>query len=412
METTQMSEQLAGLYRDFFASVRSNDANATRRTFQALTRSGRPIREILDEAMQVIDATEQHLETLLLGPEGNASSKITNEAVRPEYIEASSQNRHFDSVKMVNHDSSTDGASAELVNTEGLPKRSAAGISVMPVIESQQSHREHLINGDHIDDCALGRRKRSLRLVRRSQFMWLTFIIGATTIALVGSFGNLPLRPNAEEKASTPEIIQLPPNDHSTETTLSHPSSSSSTQSLNLFSINSVTMPSALNKNESDGTADFSTPADPIKPTTYIPQATSVGTQKSSEAPQRGGLPRPVATTIESSAPEPSASLRGSTELPPEADVSGLLTRGDSLLAVGDVASARRYYERAADAGNGAAALRLGESYDADFLEQARLRGVRGDLSAAAFWYQRARQLGVSDAEILLNRIQTKSEKR
>jgi hypothetical protein len=86
-------------------------------------------------------------------------------------------------------------------------------------------------------------------------------------------------------------------------------------------------------------------------------------------------------------------------------DVSMLLTRGDSMFGVGDIASARHFYERAADAGNGQAALRLGESYDPSFLDQAHLRAVRGDFSAAVFWYRRARELGVRDAEILLKRI-------
>ena len=79
-----------------------------------------------------------------------------------------------------------------------------------------------------------------------------------------------------------------------------------------------------------------------------------------------------------------------------------LLSRGDSLFANGDVVSARLFYERAAEAGHGQAALRLGESYDPAFLAQARLYGIRSDLSAAVFWYRRARELGLGEAEILL----------
>jgi TPR repeat protein len=72
------------------------------------------------------------------------------------------------------------------------------------------------------------------------------------------------------------------------------------------------------------------------------------------------------------------------------------------------VASARLFYERAADAGNGEAALRLGETYDPNFLERAKLRAVQGDLKAAVHWYRRARELGVVEAEILLKGIQPK----
>jgi TPR repeat protein len=75
------------------------------------------------------------------------------------------------------------------------------------------------------------------------------------------------------------------------------------------------------------------------------------------------------------------------------------------LFGSGDLASARLFYERAANAGNGQAALRLGETYDPRFLDQARLRGARGDAAAAVFWYKRAHDLGMSEAEILLGTL-------
>jgi TPR repeat protein len=92
---------------------------------------------------------------------------------------------------------------------------------------------------------------------------------------------------------------------------------------------------------------------------------------------------------------------------PPSADTSMLLARGDSLLGMGDIASARLFYERAADTGDGQAALRLGETYDPAFLERARLR-VQGDRARAVLWYQRARELGASEAEILLKGAQVR----
>ena len=51
--------------------------------------------------------------------------------------------------------------------------------------------------------------------------------------------------------------------------------------------------------------------------------------------------------------------------------------------------------------------MRLGESYDPAFLQRAKLR-VQGDTARAVFWYGRARDLGVNEAEILLNAIQAK----
>jgi TPR repeat protein len=90
------------------------------------------------------------------------------------------------------------------------------------------------------------------------------------------------------------------------------------------------------------------------------------------------------------------------------AETAALLSRGDAAFGVGDIASARLFYERAADAGNGEAALRLGESYDPNFLERAKLRAIKGDPKAAAVWYRRAKELGIAEADILLKGIQTK----
>ena len=87
-------------------------------------------------------------------------------------------------------------------------------------------------------------------------------------------------------------------------------------------------------------------------------------------------------------------------------DMGALLARGDTLLSVGDVVSARLFYERAADAGGGVAAIRLGETFDPLFLDRVHLRGVRGDPGAALFWYRRARDLGVAEAEVLLKALE------
>jgi TPR repeat protein len=87
-------------------------------------------------------------------------------------------------------------------------------------------------------------------------------------------------------------------------------------------------------------------------------------------------------------------------------DTLALVARGDGLFGTGDVVSARVFYERAAEAGNAAAALRLGETYDPSFLTRTRLKGVRGDPRAAIKWYKRAHDLGASEAEILVMGIE------
>ena len=90
------------------------------------------------------------------------------------------------------------------------------------------------------------------------------------------------------------------------------------------------------------------------------------------------------------------------------AEVSVLLTRGDKSFSSGDVASARLFYGRAANAGDGQAALRLGETFDPVFLEHAHLRSARGDLSAALSWYRRARDMGIGEAAVLLDSLEAK----
>jgi hypothetical protein len=123
-----------------------------------------------------------------------------------------------------------------------------------------------------------------------------------------------------------------------------------------------------------------------------------------SAAPRPGlGAAAAAPGAQQAASPPPTTSPRLSTE-----EMATLLARGDSLLSVGDVASARLFYERVADAGGGLAAIRLGETFDQFFLDRVRLRGVRGDPGAALFWYRRARDLGATDAEVLMKALEAK----
>jgi hypothetical protein len=86
------------------------------------------------------------------------------------------------------------------------------------------------------------------------------------------------------------------------------------------------------------------------------------------------------------------------------AELAALVARGDAFLAAGDIVSARLFFERAAHSGDGRAAIRLGVTYDAEFLDRAGLRSLGSDREQAAFWYRRARELGESKAEPALGR--------
>jgi hypothetical protein len=99
----------------------------------------------------------------------------------------------------------------------------------------------------------------------------------------------------------------------------------------------------------------------------------------------------------------PAASPRLSSE-----EIAELLARGDALLRTGDVASARLFYERATDAGDGRAALRVGGTFDPAFLDRDALRGVRSDPAQARYWYHRAHDLGEAEAGRRLKSLETK----
>jgi hypothetical protein len=88
-------------------------------------------------------------------------------------------------------------------------------------------------------------------------------------------------------------------------------------------------------------------------------------------------------------------------------EVAELLDHGDALLRNGDVASARLFYERAASAGDGRAALRLGATFDPEFLGRLGLGKLQANPAEARSWYSRALDLGVVDAKRRMNSVQT-----
>jgi hypothetical protein len=80
--------------------------------------------------------------------------------------------------------------------------------------------------------------------------------------------------------------------------------------------------------------------------------------------------------------------------------------RGQQALALGDILGARVQFEQAAQAGDAAAALAAGKTYDPNFLPRRPAPGTLPDRAKAIAWYQRAAALGNADAAPLLARIQ------
>ena len=89
-------------------------------------------------------------------------------------------------------------------------------------------------------------------------------------------------------------------------------------------------------------------------------------------------------------------------------EITDLLERGDVLLQTGDVTSARLFYERAAAAGDGRAALRLGISFEPAFLERIGIPTEQADVAAARMWFGRALDLGVPEAKRQLDNLAPK----
>jgi hypothetical protein len=87
-------------------------------------------------------------------------------------------------------------------------------------------------------------------------------------------------------------------------------------------------------------------------------------------------------------------------------ELAALLKRAKDLLTIGDISSARLLLERAADAQEADAALMLAGTFDPQVLGTQDMRSITPDPIAARLWYQKAAQLGSSDARRRLSQIQ------
>jgi hypothetical protein len=82
-----------------------------------------------------------------------------------------------------------------------------------------------------------------------------------------------------------------------------------------------------------------------------------------------------------------------------------LMSRGDAALALGDIAAARLFFERAASLGNARAATATGKTYDPAFLASIQASGITADLGVAASWYRKGAASGDSEAAESLSRL-------
>jgi hypothetical protein len=130
-----------------------------------------------------------------------------------------------------------------------------------------------------------------------------------------------------------------------------------------------------------------------------------------------GSIPPPPAASpprAEASPAPPAAngSVAAAEQAVNAAELKALLAQGDAAFRRGDLTSARLFYQRAFEAGEGRGALGIGASYDPFFLRRFHLWAQHPDPDEARAWYLRARDLGVSEAERRLARPGIKPQTR
>jgi TPR repeat protein len=114
-----------------------------------------------------------------------------------------------------------------------------------------------------------------------------------------------------------------------------------------------------------------------------------VSAAPSDPAPNAGGL-----SSVGGAQPDtPPATEPAKPALNPQ-EIAVLVERGRALFEAGDVAAARLFFRRAANAGDAAAAVAMGATYDPDVLAKRFIRGIEPDAQEARAWYEKALLLG------------------
>ena len=111
-----------------------------------------------------------------------------------------------------------------------------------------------------------------------------------------------------------------------------------------------------------------------------------------------------VATGAIESRPDHAAPVTKQRQAAP-GEVAMLLARGDTMLKLGDIATARMFYETAAEFGAARAAIDAGRTYDPEYLASIQAEGVTADRATAAKWYRTASELGDKDGSRLASAV-------
>lgn len=123
------------------------------------------------------------------------------------------------------------------------------------------------------------------------------------------------------------------------------------------------------------------------------------------EAPVRAEVPAPPPPPA-AAKPEPKLPIPRPPELSAEQRqrAEKMMAQGDKFLESGNIEIARQFYQRAADAGYAAGALRLAATFDPGELSRLSIQVVPSPAEARR-WYERAKELGAPEAEERLVRL-------
>jgi hypothetical protein len=192
-----------------------------------------------------------------------------------------------------------------------------------------------------------------------------------------------------------------------------------------LSAASAAVQPSSMRPRASDG--QINPPDVPLKETARLPAPeTQMPIEKSATAsvavaavvPTGDDIKTAYQGALQGSAPPPAApaAVAPETATPPAdtihrleaSEIASLIQRANALIATGDIAAARLVLRRAAEAGDGRAAMTLGGTYDPAVLEKLGVHGVVPDLAMARSWYEKAKRFGAQDAitqlDLLANR--------
>lgn len=115
--------------------------------------------------------------------------------------------------------------------------------------------------------------------------------------------------------------------------------------------------------------------------------------------------PEPVTAEAAPTPAPPAAAEERNEPAPAAVPIADYMQKGDRLLELGDTASARLFYEAAAQAGHSKALTAVGKTYDPRVLGGQGLQGVYADPGQAEQWYAKAAQAGDPEAADYLTQL-------